>query len=153
MLRLLAEELRVGIREHEHATIRRDRSVLATRVARQARMTTRMHIAGADPLPGFERGANTDLAPCGNASFNHRRNHRRRQLRRLLRGPGSRRAAVDLRLRHEAHLDDLYCQSCGPSRVVRHPQVFGWRETLDFVPAGIDIPPPAAGTDETRQGI
>src|SRR5262245_43583989 len=105
MLRLLAEEFGVGIREYEHATILRDRSEPATRVSRQTCVATRMNIAGADVLPRFERGANTDLASRRDAACNHLRNHRRRQLRRRPCGSGSRRAAVDLRLCHETHLD------------------------------------------------
>src|SRR5690349_7886858 len=54
MLRLLSEELRVGIGENEDAVIAIDGAEPASHVARQARVPGGMEVAGAHALAGVE---------------------------------------------------------------------------------------------------
>jgi hypothetical protein len=54
MLRLLAEEMRVGVRKNENAVVTIDRSYFAARVPRQPGMSHGIDVAGAHSLSDFK---------------------------------------------------------------------------------------------------
>src|SRR5262249_18363328 len=54
MLRVLAGELSVGVGKHEHAVIANNDARFPPRVARQACVTRRMHVASPHALPHLE---------------------------------------------------------------------------------------------------
>ena len=62
MLRLLAEEMGVGVGKNENAVVAMDSSDLSARVARQARMTHRIEVAGADLLAKLEARRDRQVA-------------------------------------------------------------------------------------------
>src|SRR5438270_9354473 len=54
VLRLLAQEMCVGVREYKDAVAAKDGALLASRISGQARVAQRIHIPGADLLSQLE---------------------------------------------------------------------------------------------------
>src|SRR6516165_2334628 len=72
MLGPLADEVSVGVRKDKDAVIPLNRPGLASSVARQARMTHRMHIAGPHALACLEAGYHV-YAPARGHAFRDER--------------------------------------------------------------------------------
>ena len=74
MLRLLAEEMRIGIRENKDAVVAIDHAELAARVAREARMPDRMHVPCAHAIAGSKTRSYRNIAARWNAFCNQHGN-------------------------------------------------------------------------------
>src|ERR1700676_5277236 len=103
MLWLLAEEMGVTVREDIHAMVPADRTKFPARVAWQARVTDRMHVAGAHALAHLETRGHRHVPPRMRASIEHEYvvgSERRDRLGRAR----LQRAALDLRARDQTGL-------------------------------------------------
>src|ERR1700676_3818971 len=72
MLRLLAEEMCMGVRKNKDAVVAIDQAEFAACVAREARVPDRMHIPCAHAIAGSETRSYRDVAVRGHTFCNQR---------------------------------------------------------------------------------
>src|SRR5579863_10248220 len=141
MLRFLALKLCVRVRKDVHAVVTMDRARLSASVARQARVTGRMHVAGAHALAHLEVWRHRYVPARGiMPAAGDARHHIGGQWRRGLARTGGSVAAVNFRACDQTAGNHQPNQTSEPFLVVTHAKIFRWRNQFDLVAAGIDIP-------------
>src|SRR5271165_2227901 len=127
----------VGIREDVDAVVSVDRANLAARVARQARVPSRMEVAGAYGLTHREAGLHRYFSArrftLRDRSRNGTRNKRGRGLGRAWR----RLAALNFLASDQLAFDHQLDERVQPLLVVAHTKIFGCRNKLNRVTGGI----------------
>ena len=140
MLRLLAQGMGVGVREDVDAMVPMDRAKLAARVARQARVPSRMDVAGPYALTHPEAGLDRYFSVRRSALRDHSRNGTRNKHRRRLWRIQNRLSTLDLGACDQAALNQEFNQPCNPFLVITHPQILGRGDQLALVTRAIESP-------------